>query len=106
MGRPSTGCNRFRPLVSGGGSSIDQREGAPCGGVRPPIFPANIVQLHGGSVCGQFHSSGLSPPPTACYLVVVVGLVRCEEGLGNGSGVVICPGRFNHATTASSEHPD
>ena len=45
-------------------------------------------------------------PPTACYLVVVVGLVRCEEGLGNGSGVVICPGRFNHATTASSEHPD
>ena len=39
-------------------------------------------------------------------LVVVVGLVRCEEGLGNGSGVVICPGRFNHATTASSEHPD
>ena len=46
------------------------------------------------------------PPPTACYLVVVVGLVRCEEGLGNGSGVVICPGRFNHATTASSEHPD
>ena len=47
-----------------------------------------------------------SLPPTACYLVVVVGLVRCEEGLGNGSGVVICPGRFNHATTASSEHPD
>ena len=45
-------------------------------------------------------------PPRACYLVVVVGLVRCEEGLGNGSGAVICPGRFNHATTASSEHPD
>ena len=38
--------------------------------------------------------------------VVVVGLVRCEEGLGNGRGVVICPGRFNYATTASSEHPD
>ena len=59
--RSSTGCNRFRPLVSGRGSSIYQREGAPCGGVRPLVVPTLSVQLHGGNVCGQFHSSGLSP---------------------------------------------
>ena len=61
MGCSSSGCNLFRPLVSGGGSSVYQREGAPCGGIRPPASPAPGVQLHGGSVCGQFDSSGLSP---------------------------------------------
>ena len=61
VGRSSSGCNSFWPLVSGGGSSVYQREGAPCGGVRAPAFPASGVQLLGGSVCGQFDSSGLFP---------------------------------------------
>ena len=61
LGRSSTRCNHFRPLVSGGSSSIDQCEGAPCGGVRLPSIPTPSVQFHSGSLCKQFYSSGLRP---------------------------------------------
>ena len=44
-----------------GSSSVDQRQGVACGGVRSSRFPTPSVQLYGGSLCGQFHSSSLSP---------------------------------------------
>ena len=53
------GHNRFRPLVSGGGSVINKRKGASCGGVRPASLPSSGGQLHGGSLLGQFDSPGL-----------------------------------------------
>ena len=46
------------------------------------------------------------PHRPACHLVVVVGLAWRKEELGDGSGVVLYPGRSNHATKASSERPD
>ena len=61
VGSSSSGCHRFRPLASGGNSSVDQRQGVACGGVRSSRIPTPSVQLYGGSLCGQFHSSSLSP---------------------------------------------
>ena len=58
-GSSSPGRNRFRPLVSGGSSTVHKRKGAPYGGVRSPAFPSRGGQLHGSSVCGQFDSLGL-----------------------------------------------
>ena len=93
MGRSSTGCNRFRPLVSGGNFSVDPCDGAPCGGVWPPSIPTPSVQLHGGSFCGQFHSSGLSPqtrghsissPQLCCSEDPLLGRV---DRLGPGSSI-------------------
>ena len=61
VGSSSSGCDRFWPLVSGGSSSVDQCQGAACGGVRSTRIPTPSVQLHGGGHCGQFHSTSLSP---------------------------------------------
>ena len=61
VGSSSSGCDRFRPMVSGGSSSTDQCQGAACDGVRPPPIPTPCVQFYGGGFCGQFHSSILPP---------------------------------------------
>ena len=94
-------------LFGSGSNNLISSEGIPTVGLLGaffrPVLRVSFLSSFGRPVGSGFH---IQSPPTACYLVVVVGLVRCEEGLGNGSGVVICPGRFNHATTASSEHPD
>ena len=60
LGGSSSGCYRFRPMVSGGSSAIDQCQGVACSGVRPALIPTSSVQLHGGGFCGQLHSSSLS----------------------------------------------
>ena len=61
VGSSSSGCDRFRLLVSGGSSSVNQRQGVACGGVRSSRIPTPSVQLYGASLCGHFHSSSLSP---------------------------------------------
>ena len=46
----SSGCVCFRPLGSGGSSSVDQRQGVACGGVRSLQIPTRSVQLIGGNL--------------------------------------------------------
>ena len=62
MGSSSPRRNRFRPVVSGGVSVVDQRKGASCGGVRTSPLQTSSVQLHGSSLLRQLrvHSSGVS----------------------------------------------
>ena len=40
---------------------VDHPQGVACIGVRSSRIPTPSVQLYGGSLCGQFHSSSLSP---------------------------------------------
>ena len=58
VGCSPLGRNRFRPLVSGG-SSVVQRKGASCGGVRSTALPSFGSQLHSSSLFGQLDSLGL-----------------------------------------------
>ena len=64
----SSGCDRFRPMVSGGSSSTDQCQGAACDGVPPLPIPTPCVQFYGGGFCGQFHSFIL-PPQTGGHSI-------------------------------------
>ena len=78
VGGLSSGCDRFRPMVSGGSSSINQCQGAAGDVVRPPSIPTPCVQLYGGSLCRQFRSSVL-PPQTRGHSVATPQLDCAED---------------------------
>ena len=58
VGCSPPGRNCFRPLVSGG-SSVVQRKGASCSGVRSTALPSFGSQLHSSGLFGQLYSLGL-----------------------------------------------